>query len=81
MPGRCNKLLVAVLLAPVIGLGATGATAKEKKPPEPRPLVGVEEGVVGDHLHLQRLGARRHPLPDAAEADDPQGLALLLDAE
>ncbi|HEY0682434.1 MAG TPA: tetratricopeptide repeat protein [Steroidobacter sp.] len=40
MPGRCNKLLAAVLLA----LGATGATAKEQ-PPEPRPLVGTPQVV------------------------------------
>ena len=41
MRGRCNKLLVSVLLA----LGATGAAAKERKPPEPRPLVGTPQVV------------------------------------
>ncbi|MBL8271480.1 tetratricopeptide repeat protein, partial [Steroidobacter sp.] len=67
MSGRCNKLLCAVLLA----LGATGALAKESKPPEPRPLVGTPQVVrdlhwgdvlfyfyQGDHLQaLTRLGA------------------------
>ena len=41
MPGRCNKVLVAVLLA----LGFSSATAKEKKPLEPRPLVGTPQQV------------------------------------
>ncbi|MBM0107322.1 hypothetical protein JM946_21500 [Steroidobacter sp. S1-65] len=41
MPGRCNKLLVAVLLA----LGATGASARENTPSEPRPLVGTPQVV------------------------------------
>lgn len=67
MPGRCNQVLVAVLLA----LGMTSATAKEKKPPEPRPLVGTPQVVrdlhwgdvlfyfyQGDYLQaLTRLGA------------------------
>ena len=41
---------------------------------------GVEEGVVGHDLHLEAAGAVRHPLADAAEADDPDRLALKLDA-
>ncbi|MDY6949149.1 MAG: tetratricopeptide repeat protein, partial [Pseudomonadota bacterium] len=41
MRGRCNKPLVAVLLA----LVAAGAVAKERKPPEPRPLVGTPQVV------------------------------------
>ena len=41
---------------------------------------GVEERVVGHDLHLEAAGAVRHPLADAAEADDPQRLALELDA-
>ncbi|HEY5754480.1 MAG TPA: tetratricopeptide repeat protein [Steroidobacter sp.] len=41
MTGRCNKLVVAVALA----LGVTSAIAKEKKPPEPRPLVGTPQVV------------------------------------
>ena len=41
---------------------------------------GVEEGVVGHDLHLEAAGAVRHPLADAAEADDPERLALQLDA-
>lgn len=67
MPGRCNKLLVAVALA----LGVTGAVAKERKPPEPRPLVGTPQVVrdlhwgdvlfyfyQGDYMQaLTRLGA------------------------
>ncbi|HWK51609.1 MAG TPA: tetratricopeptide repeat protein [Steroidobacter sp.] len=71
MPGRRNKLLVAMLLAPVMGLAMTSATAKEKKPPEPRPLVGTPQVVrdlhwgdvlfyfyQGDYLQaLTRLGA------------------------
>ena len=71
MSGRCNKLLVALLLAPVIGLGMTSAAAKEKKSPEPRSLVGTPQVVrdlhwgdvlfyfyQDDHLQaLTRLGA------------------------
>lgn len=67
MTGRCNKVLVAVLLA----LGVGSAIAKEKKPPEPRPLVGTPQVVrdlhwgdvlfyfyQGDYLQaLTRLGA------------------------
>lgn len=67
MPGRCNKLLVAVALA----LGVTGALAKEGEPPESRPLVGTPQVVrdphwgdvlfyfyQGDYLQaLTRLGA------------------------
>lgn len=67
MPGRCNKVLVAVLLA----LGFSSAIAKEKKPLEPRPLVGTPQLVrdlhwgdvlfyfyQGDYLQaLTRLGA------------------------
>lgn len=41
MTGRCNKVVVAVALA----LGVTTAIAKEKKPPEPRPLVGTPQVV------------------------------------
>jgi hypothetical protein len=67
VPGRCNKLLVAVVLA----LGASGAVAKESKPPEAQPLVGTPQVVrdlhwgdvlfyfyQGDYLQaLTRLGA------------------------
>lgn len=67
MPGGCNKLLVAVALA----LGVSGAIAKERQPPEPRPLVGTPQVVrdlhwgdvlfyfyQGDYLQaLTRLGA------------------------
>ena len=48
---------------------------------EPARRGGVEERVEGHHLHLEGAGARRHPLADAAEADDAQGLALQLDAD
>ncbi len=41
---------------------------------------GVEERVVGHDLHLEAARPVRHPLADAAEADDAQGLALKLDA-
>lgn len=45
MPGRCNKLVVAVLLAVACGMAASAATAKERRPPEPRPVIGTPQVV------------------------------------
>ena len=47
-------------------------------PERQRPL-GRQERVVGDHLHLQPDGARRHHRADVAAADEPQRLAGDLD--
>lgn len=71
MPGRCNKRVVAVLLALAGGIAASGASAKERRPPEPRPVIGTPQVVrdlhwgdvlfyfyQGDYLQaLTRLGA------------------------
>lgn len=73
MPGRRNKLLVAVLAAQIVGqmVGLGAATAKERNPSEVRPLIGTPQVVrdlhwgdalfyfyQGDYLQaLTRLGA------------------------
>jgi hypothetical protein len=72
VPGRRNKLLVAMLAAQFVMLGAAGnAVAKERKAAAPRPLIGTPQVVrdlhwgdvlfyfyQGDYLQaLTRLGA------------------------
>jgi hypothetical protein len=42
--------------------------------------LGRDEGVVGDHVHLQAESAARDPLTDAAEPEHSEGLLRKLDA-
>jgi hypothetical protein len=45
VPGRCSKPVVALLLAVACGIVASAATAKERRPPEPRPVIGTPQVV------------------------------------